>query len=56
MNQIFSLYLHFGWDKFSVGLDKEENLEIEKKVPAQPDLSSRSHSMTCFVVDLRMSF
>ena len=37
------------------GLQKKYH-EIEKKAPAQPELSSRSNFMTCFVVVMRMSF
>ena len=36
--------------------DKNKNHEIEKKAPAQSELSSRSNFMTCFVVVMRMSF
>ena len=33
-----------------------KNHEIEKKAPAQPELSSRSDFRACFVVVVRISF
>ena len=35
---------------------REKNHEIEKKAPAQPELSSRSDFRACFVVVVRISF